>query len=617
MKDKKYRAPKPAHSQMSNIFYAVGNIWRWDKKRILFELPCYPLGLLLTLAGMYFPKLIIDTIEAGHTFGYTLLVICTYFGAVFLIGLVTDYFSMKVNGYYFHFVGLYQNLLHMHQMCTDFQNTDDPEVSRKFQKAQDESTHGESAPEYILVSLRTMLSALLGIFSYMAIISIASPVILIIVVAEALIYYFFSRANLKYDRDHADENADVNRKKWYLSSFSENFEYAKDIRIYGMRSWLDEMFRGYQAEGFKLYRNSQRRWLTQQSCGVLMSVLRNGVAYAFLITMLLKGEIGTGDFVFMFSAIGGLATALSQISWQINDVSDKAKKIGYFRDYFEIPDRFNHGKGVPLPKRDKLPAEITFENVSFKYPSADGDKYALKKVNLRIKAGEKLAIVGQNGAGKTTLVKLLCGLYYPSEGSIALNGTDIRKFNVDDYYTLISAVFQDIYIIPMTIAQFVAATDIDADVDRDRVMKTLELAGLGDKIRELSKGMDSRLMKGIFDESVDLSGGEKQKLMLARAIYKNAPIVVLDEPTAALDPIAENELYMRYNDLTEGATSVYISHRLASTRFCDRIIYIEDGEIAEIGTHDELMAKGGKYAYMYGLQSRYYKEGFNSEEESQ
>ena len=253
-----------------------------------------------------------------------------------------------------------------------------------------------------------------------------------------------------------------------------------------------------------------------------------------------------------------------------------------------------------------MPVDIELKNVSFKYPSADGEKYALKNVNLKIGKGEKLAIVGANGAGKTTLVKLMCGFYYPSEGEVKLNDRAIAEYKIEEYYSLFSAVFQDIYLLPVTIAEFVSSSE--KELDRDMVIDVIHKAGLADKIDSLPNGIDSRLMKGVFDDSIEMSGGEKQKLMLARALYKDAPVIVLDEPTAALDPIAENELYMKYNELTSNKTSVYISHRLASTRFCDRIIYIENGEIAESGSHEELMKLGGKYAHMFDLQSHYYKE---------
>ena len=199
-----------------------------------------------------------------------------------------------------------------------------------------------------------------------------------------------------------------------------------------------------------------------------------------------------------------------------------------------------------MPTEQELPVDIELNNVSFKYASSDGEKCALKNVNLKIGKGEKLAIVGANGAGKTTLVKLMCGFYYPSEGEIKLNGHAIADYNIEDYYSLFSAVFQDIYLLPVTIAEFVSSSE--KEIDRDRVMDVIRQAGLTDKIASLPNGIDSRLMKGVFDDSIEMSGGEKQKLMLARALYKDAPVIVLDEPTAALDPIAENELYLKYNN---------------------------------------------------------------------
>ena len=246
--------------------------------------------------------------------------------------------------------------------------------------------------------------------------------------------------------------------------------------------------------------------------------------------------------------------------------------------------------------------DVVVENLTKSFEN----QKAVDSISFKAKRGEILGFLGPNGAGKTTLVKLMCGFYYPSEGEIKLNGHAIADYNIEDYYSLFSAVFQDIYLLPVTIAEFVSSSE--KEIDRDRVMDVIRQAGLADKINSLPNGIDSRLMKGVFDDSIEMSGGEKQKLMLARALYKDAPVIVLDEPTAALDPIAENELYLKYNELTANKTSVYISHRLASTRFCDRIVYLENGEIVESGSHDELMKLGGKYAHMFELQSHYYKE---------
>ena len=253
-------------------------------------------------------------------------------------------------------------------------------------------------------------------------------------------------------------------------------------------------------------------------------------------------------------------------------------------------------------KAENIPYEIELRNVRFRYPGAEQD--TLHDLNLTIHAGEKLAVVGLNGAGKTTLVKLICGFYDPTEGQVLLNGQDIRQYNRRDYYKLFTAVFQDFSILETTLADNV--TQSTENIDRDRIKDCIEKAGLTEKIDSLKAGMETHVGRSVYEDGMDLSGGETQRLMLARALYKGAPIMVLDEPTAALDPIAENDMYLKYNQMAAGCTSVYISHRLASTRFCDRIILLSDGGIAEEGTHDSLMAKGGKYAERFGIQSRYY-----------
>ncbi|MBQ3029078.1 MAG: ATP-binding cassette domain-containing protein, partial [Lachnospiraceae bacterium] len=368
--------------------------------------------------------------------------------------------------------------------------------------------------------------------------------------------------------------------------------------------WLDKMMRDYQSYLIMWNKRCTLRGLFASILAGLMTFIQNGVAYAVLIGLLLAGKLTVGEFVFYFGLTGSIAGFLQGIITSVAKLNTRAEKIAYYRDFYNYPNTFNHGEGCPLPTG---PVTIELKDVHYRYDGAEKD--TINGLNLTISAGESLALVGMNGAGKTTLIKLICGLYAPTSGEILVNGKHINEYNIEEYYSMISAVFQDIKTIAFSIFEFVASADLDRPTAREDAVAAMKLAGIYEKIEKLPNGIDTHLMKGIHDDSVDLSGGEMQKLVLARAIYKNGSILILDEPTAALDPIAENNLYLRYRELTEGKTSIYISHRFASTRFCDRIILLEDGVIAESGTHEELMTAGGKYAEMFNVQSKYYKEG--------
>lgn len=304
-----------------------------------------------------------------------------------------------------------------------------------------------------------------------------------------------------------------------------------------------------------------------------------------------------------FTAITSLSNTLTGFADHFNNIHKYDLQVTELRKSEKITSSRNRGKGIPVP-HDRI--DIEFKNVSFRYPNAEND--TIRNISFRIRPGEKVALVGINGAGKTTIVKLLCGLYLPTEGEILLNGHPVNDYNIREYYSLFSAVFQDINLMPISIAENIACTTDKANIDRSRVMRALEEAGIGEKIKSLKDGIDTLYNKEVNPEAADFSGGEKQKLALARAIYLSRPMLVLDEPTSALDPIAENEMYLQFDKITENQTALFISHRLASTRFCDKILHLENGKIIEEGTHAQLMEKGGKYAEMFRLQSQYYQD---------
>ena len=390
----------------------------------------------------------------------------------------------------------------------------------------------------------------------------------------------------------------------YISNNAGRANIAKDIRLFNMGSWLEDIY----SSTLRLYQSfiarEQKVYIMGNLADVILSFARNGIAYIYLIGLVLNNGLSASKFLLLYTAVGGITIWVSGILTVVTELYKESLEISTLREFLEYPEpfAFENGKAIEPDRNGKY--EIELKNVSFRYPGAERD--TLKNINLTIKPGEKLAVVGLNGAGKTTLVKLICGFYDPTEGEVLLNGENIKQYNRRDYYSHFSAVFQDSSILPISIAQNISQS-LDS-TDMDKVRKCVNKAGLTENIEKLPKQYDTNLGKEIFDDGINLSGGEAQRLMLARALYKNAPIIVLDEPTASLDSIAENEIYEKYNEITGNCTSVYISHRLASTRFCDRIILIGDNTILEEGTHVELIQKGGKYYELFEIQSQYYRD---------
>lgn len=595
---------KPKYSMLSDFQYAFKNLYRWDKKFFLGYLPIIPVEISISVLAIYFPGLIVSLIEQNTPYSKVAPVIIAYFILFFILQIIIRYCDSLVQRTRYKFTGLYIQLIREKGFITDYQNIDNPEFRNKQGLAEADARSGNCAPDFFWETILRFLSAVFGSITYGGIILAFSPLVLVLLSLSAMVTYFIGKWQQNYTEKHKDKWTVIDRKIYYLKRMSQRFDHTKDIKLYSMSGWLMNMLSGFQKDRLFWSKNVSIRSFFGNVFIALMALVRNGAAYTVLILLLLKNQITVGEFVFYFAAVTGFAEYLNGIANKFNEVVDRHIKISYYRELFDYEEKFFHGKGHALPPHEELSVEIKFENVTYCYPEAN--EPTLKSVSFTLHKGEKIAIVGSNGAGKTTLIKLLCGFYMPDEGRITVNGIPVTEYNIDDYYTLFSAAFQDIHLLPISILQFI--TSSDSEPNRLKAQKCLVRAGLSERIAALPNGIDSRLMKGIYEDGVELSGGETQKLILARALYKDSACIVLDEPTAALDPIAENEMYLKYSELTAGKSSVYISHRLASTRFCDRILFMDNGSIVEQGTHEELMKSGRQYAYMYEVQSHYYRK---------
>lgn len=594
---------KPKYNALQNIGWMVNLAWKHGKRVLLCCVLTALLEVLLNLTQLYIAPEVLARVEQKAPLWELLATIGVFTAALFLINGFKEYVTQNT---LFPRVDVRSAIIaRIAEKCnmTSYPNTLDAEFLKLRGKAHMACDSNAQAAEHIWQTLTMLLKNIGGLIVYLTILSRMDTVLLLVVIATCVAGFLVSRYTNNWRYAHRDDEERYFQKKYYLRAKSESVELAKDIRIFGLQSWLNELLDQIHDLYLDFTLHCERVEVIADITEAVLTMARNGIAYVYLINMALNEGLSVSEFLLYFTAVTTFTSWVMGILQEMSALHKESLSISRVREFLEYPEPFKFEDGEDVSVADDY--ELKLENVSFRYPGAEAD--TIHGLNLTVHPGEKLAIVGLNGAGKTTLVKLLCGLLDPTEGSVLLNGKDIRDFNRRSYYDLFSAVFQEFSVLDVTVAEQIAQTTVS--IDYERITDCVEKAGLTSTIEKLPKGLQTHVGREVYLDGVLFSGGQTQRLMLARALYKNGPILLLDEPTAALDPIAENDIYMKYSEMTQGRTSLFISHRLASTRFCDRIIFVADGGIKEEGTHESLLALGGEYADLFEVQSRYYQEG--------
>lgn len=598
------KTPKPKY----NLWQNTGFMLRTSRKYAKSVFPlCIVLALLSagkSVAELLIAPAILNKIELSASLGSVVFTIAAFALVLMLLSGLRSYvdtnalfgrIAVRSQGIYLSISRKYAKTSYPNLLNTDFLALGE--------KASAACAGNSESSEAIWTTLTDLMTSCIGFIVYLALLTNLNLWLAALVAATTAVSYFASKRINEWGYLHRSEELELTKRIEYANKTATSREFAKDIRMFGLRGWLEDLWGSTMRLYSAFCAKRERKYIWANIIDIVLTFLRNGIAYAFLIGITVKNGLPASQFLLYFAALSGFAQWVVEILDKLSVMNKQSLDISTIREFLDWDEPFDLNGGERIAFEPNKQYEIRLDNVSFRYPTADKD--TLSHINLTVHPGEKLAIVGLNGAGKTTLVKLVCGFLDPTEGRILLNGEDIRKFNRNDYYALFSAVFQEFSVLDVTVKENVAQC-VDG-IDETRVWQCIDKAGLTEKIQSLPKGIETHLGRRVFKDGVEFSGGQTQRLMLARALYKNAPILVLDEPTAALDPIAENDIYQKYNEMTHGRTSFFISHRLASTRFCDRIIFVDGGKIAEEGTHDELLKNGGGYAYLFEVQSKYYR----------
>ncbi len=599
----KNKKVKPKYNLFQNSVYMIRFAWEKRKGVLWLCLILAILAVLENLLSVLVTPVILSAVEDAVPIGQLFMTILLFGLTLMLVSTVNTYFDTKIPFEHASFRIILTSQISKKITTISYPLTEDQDIHKMLDRATMAVIDANSATQAIWITMTKLLTDSLGIVIYLFLLSSLDFWTIFLVFITSVIGFFLNRKMSGWGYRHREEEAEYSRHMKYVSNKAGKISIVKDIRMFGMNNWLEDVYRSNMHLLRSFISRREKVYIWGDIINAVLTFARNGIANIYLIGLVRNGGISASRFLLCFTAVGGFAVWVNGILSGFIDLYGHSLEITTMREFLEYPETFIFEGGIPLEPDVNKSYQIKLKNVSFRYPKAERD--TLKNINLTIQPGEKLAIVGLNGAGKTTLVKLICGFFDPTEGEILLNEENIKKYNRRDYYRHFSAVFQDFSILPVTLAENISQTEL---IDMEKMRNCVEKAVLFEKIESLPQKYDTHLGKEIFEDGIEFSGGETQSLMLARALYKNAPVIILDEPTAALDPIAESEMYHKYHDLTDGRTSVYISHRLASTRFCDRIVLVGDGGILEEGTHDSLIQQGGKYAELFEIQSYYYQD---------
>lgn len=584
----------------------IRTIVRFFKFIGTFDKGCLPLMIVTAVVqavtpfiGVFVPKLIIDEMLGAQRASYFIALVLGAAAVNSIFTVLGSWLLSRSRGKCLEIQEKCRIYLGNRVMARDYEDMEDPNLLDEKNKAALPMLQGG------IWQMASQFSGLLGCILTMAgliavILTLNLFIIVLILLMVLLNIFLYQKSrNIQYETEKKTEV--INREVAYFENLCGDFSVGKDIRLYGIRDLiLDKIGRCMQ----KVRSFVEHDWkLSSALDGTTRanSQLQIALVYAYMTYKVFVGAIGIGDFTMYVSAANSFSNTLSSFFGNLIYFLQLVHKMDAFLDFVQIhPKKKLEGKSTQ-GIRD---CEIQFKDVSFRYPRSK--EYVLRHVSVTIHPGEKLSVVGLNGAGKTTFIKLLTRMYDPDEGEILINGVNIQEYGYQEYLKLLAVVFQDFKTLAFTIRENIALEE-SGSADHAKILDAIERAGLKEKVESLPKGIDTSLYK-IFDEDgIEFSGGQNQKLAIARAIYKDAPIVVLDEPTAALDPISEFEIYSHFNRLIGDKTTIYISHRLSSCRFCDRIIVFSGGQIVQDGSHDELVSQtGSQYEQMYHTQAKYY-----------